>query len=139
VSIKHWNDISEKDLESLSKEIKSLVDKPSIIFLEGPVGAGKTTFTRHFIGEIGVQSPTYSIVGEFEEYAHADFYRIKTPADIMHLELSLYLEEKDYFLIEWGLPYIKEVERELNEDFSFYKLEIDANDSTSRRFSLSKL
>jgi len=144
--VRIWKKVLESDLENLAIELKETVDTPCVIILTGPVGAGKTTFTKDFIGKgSGTQSPTYSIVNEVGDVAHADFYRIESDDDIEHLELSFYLEDKKYFLVEWGKPYLRELERSLDVDFSFYELEIivntDNNDqesTPSRNFSLHK-
>jgi len=132
--IKKWNDIFEGDLENFSKELKSIIPSPSVIVLSGPVGAGKTTFTKFFIGDdqdVEVCSPTYSVINENGNCAHADFYRLKSSEEVVHLELELYLEDKEYFLVEWGKPYLKEISRNLDDDWEIFELifEINSNEA----------
>jgi tRNA threonylcarbamoyladenosine biosynthesis protein TsaE len=60
------------------------------IALSGPLGAGKTTFTRHLFHALGVsgpiKSPTYAVLESYEttlqgssalDLFHFDFYRLK--------------------------------------------------------------
>lgn len=140
---KIFKDISEEMLPNLTKEIKALVKTPAVIILTGPVGAGKTTFTKSFIPEMGVGSPTYSIINEYESCAHADLYRIKSSEELVHLELSLYLDDKDYFLVEWGSEFLSDLKHEIDEDFTFYELKIssptDSEMDQNRIFTLSSL
>jgi tRNA threonylcarbamoyladenosine biosynthesis protein TsaE len=143
----NWKKVYENDLPSIITELKDLVSLPAVIVLTGPVGAGKTTFTKKFVGESDeVTSPTYSIVNESGKTAHADFYRIESNEDLIHLELDLYLEDKDFFLVEWGKPFLKPLQRLVSEDFMFYELEISLNEAklrpgveASRNFELNGL
>jgi tRNA threonylcarbamoyladenosine biosynthesis protein TsaE len=140
VLLKKWDKVLESDLDYISLEIKNAADKPALIFLEGPLGAGKTTFTQHFIkGNSGeVFSPTYSIINEVGKFVHADFYRLKNPEEIIHLELDYYFEDKDYVIIEWGKSYLTEVIRHLDQGFSIYQLDIQIENNW-RNFKLFKL
>lgn len=141
--IRCWKKVFEIDLDYIVNEIKEILDTPSVIILSGVVGAGKTRFTQKFIGNENTPSPTYSIVNETGPFAHADFYRLKEKEELIHLELPLYLEGKDFFLVEWGRPYLKEIQRELGAEFSFYELEIEINKNSepnpSRNYNLSSL
>lgn len=146
--VREWSDIFEKDLENFSEVLKEIVPTSSAIILTGPVGAGKTTFTKYFIesdeGE-EVCSPTYSVINENGNSAHADFYRLKSEEEVIHLELPLYLDDKDYFLIEWGRPFLKEISRNLDEDWAIFELvfkinsgNLDQNEVFSRNIQLFK-
>ena len=129
--IRSWKKVYQNDLDSVVTELKDFVEAPAVIVLSGPVGAGKTTFTKHFIGNDETQSPTYSLVNEVNDFVHADFYRLKSASEIVHLELPLYLEDKDFFLVEWGRPYLRDLKSEVGEDFSFYEIDIQVNEDNS--------
>ncbi|MDD0853204.1 tRNA (adenosine(37)-N6)-threonylcarbamoyltransferase complex ATPase subunit type 1 TsaE [Halobacteriovorax sp. GB3] len=143
--LREWKKVFESDLENLASELKETVDTPAVIILSGPVGAGKTTFTKHFISfdsKNEIQSPTYSLINEFGDCAHADLYRLESKEDIVHLEIELYLEGKTFFLVEWGMDYARELSRHVPYEFSFYELALSINNGTdqeSRNFLLSKL
>lgn len=84
------------------------INAPCIIFLNGELGAGKTTFARGFLQAKGIKdhikSPTYALVESYETentiIHHCDFYRIQNPQELSYLGME------DYFkgsicLIEW--------------------------------------
>jgi len=48
-----------------------------------------------------------------------------------HLEIPLYLEEKEFFLVEWGLPFLTELQKIVGDEFYFYELEIIVNEKQS--------
>lgn len=132
-SSKVWKKVYESDLSNIVKEVKEFLDTPAVVILSGEVGAGKTTLTKQFVPEAQgqVTSPSYSIVNEVDDVCHADFYRLKSNEDIEHLELELYLDDKEYFLVEWGRPYLSTLQRQLGSDFSYYELKIETNDNLS--------
>lgn len=129
--IREWKKVFEEDLSYIVFEMKETVKTPAVIVLEGDLGAGKTTFCKRFIGEGKTLSPTYSIISEADKTLHADFYRIKEAQEIYHLELELYLEGKEYFFAEWGQKFVRTLERNVPEDYSFYLLEISVNENIS--------
>ena len=136
--IRDWNNILESDLENVVLELKKSLISPCAIILTGPVGAGKTTLTKKFIGgDQEVCSPTYSIINESGNCAHADFYRLKSSEEIVHLELELYLEEKDFFLIEWGIDFIKEIRRNIELDWKIFELKFEINKQESADLAVS--
>jgi len=127
--VKKWDGINEDQYLDLIKDLKNILKTPAAIILTGPVGAGKTTFTKYFVGKVDeVLSPTYSLINEAGEVAHADFYRIEKPEEVVHLELNLYIDDKKYFLIEWGKPFIEDIKRNLTDEYSLYELVFDAKD-----------
>jgi len=142
-----WKKVVEGDLDYIASELKTVLEKPSVIILSGEVGAGKTTFTKKFVGEDSAQSPSYSLINEVGDMAHADFYRIENSNELVHMEISLYLENKEYFLIEWGLPFVSHLRKELDERFDFFELNVAINsnsenvlgDVPTRNFTLFEL
>lgn len=144
-TIREWKKVYKSDLPYIVYELKDLTKVPCMIILEGELGAGKTTFTQAFIGE-EVLSPTYSILSECKSFLHADLYRIEKSEEILQLELSMYLEEKQYFFVEWGMKFATRLLRELPESYSSYVLEISLSEGSqggpegiSRNFILSAL
>lgn len=138
-SIRTWKKVLESDLPNIVTELKEVVQPPCVIILDGPVGAGKTTFTRAFLERDQAPSPTYSLINEVDNMVHADLYRIEKKDELIHLEIPMYLEEKDYFLIEWGMPYLYELQRIIGDEFKFYQLKIEINEQKSRNFFLNKI
>lgn len=138
--IRNWKKALITDLNNIAVELKEAVEHPAVIILDGPVGAGKTTFTRVLLEEKKeAPSPTYSIINEIDNYLHADFYRIEDKNELIHLEIPMYLEDKDFFIIEWGLPFVREIKKIVGDEFHYYQLTIEINDNQSRNFILSKL
>lgn len=148
--IREWKKVFVSDLSYISYELKEIVKPKAVVFLEGALGSGKTTFAKDFLGEQEeTMSPTYSVIYEVGTNLHADFYRIEKPEEIFQLELPLYLDNKEYCLIEWGKKFFNTINREIPENFSFYLLEITVNSQAqseteeksafSRNFQLSEI
>lgn len=144
--IREWKKVYKSDLPYIVYEMRDLTKAPSMIILEGALGAGKTTFVQLFAGDKETLSPTYSILSESKNILHADFYRLEKNEEILQLELPIYLEDKQYFFVEWGMKFARRVLRELPENWNSYVLEININtgndqssEGPSRNFSLSSL
>ncbi len=70
-------------IEALRQELEGR--ESYVLWLQGEMGAGKTTFVRHYLYSLGlpahtpVVSPTYTIMNEYKIgalwYAHLDLYR----------------------------------------------------------------
>lgn len=148
MSLREWKKVYQNDLINIVSEFRDSITKPAMIILSGPLGSGKTTFTKSFsdIKSQETTSPTYSIIQELGRVAHADLYRIENSEEMIHLEIPLYLEGKDYFLVEWGKQYEDSLNREVPDHFSFYELVIEVNspaatdlDEPSRNYLLKEL
>lgn len=79
-----------------------------VVALTGGVGAGKTTLARAIIAALGhkgeVPSPTFTIVETYDHLrvplVHADFYRLKEPAEAQEIGLADY-RDGAALLAEW--------------------------------------
>ena len=99
-----------EDTESFAENFAKNIAAPSIIFLEGELGAGKTTFTKGFLRGLGytktVKSPTFTLVETYDinerTILHADLYRIKDPCELEAMGFRDYFNEKNIILIEWA-------------------------------------
>ena len=145
--IRSWKKVYECDLDNIIIELKEAISEASVVILSGVVGASKTTFTKKFIGDTEqAMSPTYSIINDSGEVVHADFYRLESREEIIHLEIPLYLEDKKYFLVEWGKDYIYDISREVGDSYKYYELEITVNEKkedhasqATRNFALNQI
>ena len=99
-----------EDTERLGASLaRHLPDAPVVVFLEGDLGAGKTTTARALLHALGVEgavrSPTYTLVERYEtargEVAHLDLYRIADPEELEYLALDDLAARAHLWLIEW--------------------------------------
>ena len=104
------HDIETSDaMEQLGHRIGEKLEAGDLLILTGPLGAGKTTFTRGLAEGLGVrgpvQSPTFviarthpSLVGR-APLVHVDAYRLGSGAELEDLDLDL---TRSVVVIEWG-------------------------------------
>ncbi len=101
---------SEAEQEALGARLAACLEGPLLIFLEGDLGAGKTTLTRGFLRGLGhqgaVKSPTYTLIEPYQIGArkiyHLDLYRVADPGELEYLGLREMLDEAAVLLIEWA-------------------------------------
>jgi tRNA threonylcarbamoyladenosine biosynthesis protein TsaE len=99
----------EQDLISFAGRFATDIQAPLVIWLEGDLGAGKTTFARGLIQAMGykgrVKSPTYGLLEQYQAGAaqilHMDLYRIGEPGELEFLGLADLLDNQTILLIEW--------------------------------------
>lgn len=87
-------------------------DRVWMVFIEGPLGAGKTTFVKEWLAQWGfdpvqVHSPTFLKLLEYrlphsqELVVHIDAYRLEEFTEVEALSLEGYADRVKVFFVEW--------------------------------------
>lgn len=82
----------------------------AVLFLEGELGAGKTSLTQGIARQLGftgtVSSPTYALMQPYPTPAgdllHVDAYRISHAGELYDMGLEDLIEGSRLSVIEWG-------------------------------------
>jgi len=80
-----------------------------LVFLEGELGTGKTTFVRHVCETLGVEdlvtSPSFAIANLYHTpefpIAHLDLYRLDTPGQLEEIGALDFLDGRHLVFVEW--------------------------------------
>jgi tRNA threonylcarbamoyladenosine biosynthesis protein TsaE len=103
---------SEQETEALGVRLARARPDPgclAVLYLEGDLGSGKTTFARGFARGAGVdgavRSPTYTLLELYPAsdgtLVHLDLYRMRSPAELDTLGLREWAAPAHVWLIEW--------------------------------------
>ncbi|MDB5046243.1 MAG: YjeE family ATPase [Deinococcus sp.] len=90
--------------------LASALPAGSVLFLEGELGAGKTTLTQGLVSALGftepVTSPTYALMNAYPtptgRVLHVDAYRTRHPAELYEMDLEELIAGSRLSVIEWG-------------------------------------
>ena len=136
-----WSkDYNLEDLTQLASLVTQEISthKEFCVWLDGPLGAGKTTTTGSLLKALGlpqdenVPSPTFTYLIEYEIkgqwFAHMDLYRIKKELD----EPMDMMKHRDYkgSFIEWP-----DNSPDLNDIYPTHKILIEYLTPSSRKFT----
>jgi tRNA threonylcarbamoyladenosine biosynthesis protein TsaE len=96
---------------ALGKKFGEIVQRGTVILLNGPLGAGKTCFAQGLAAGLGVPkthpvtSPSYSLMnihcGRLPLY-HFDLYRLRELEDLDELGYDEFAEGSGVAVIEWA-------------------------------------
>jgi tRNA threonylcarbamoyladenosine biosynthesis protein TsaE len=124
---------NEDKLFEITKQLAPTLKNQKIIFIEGSVGAGKTTFIRYLLETLAKKdqkkfffqgSPTYQRENQyyFNELncVHFDFYQVE---DSPHIDLEDYIVDH-CLLIEWQLNTLK---KRYQQEALFIKIKMEKN------------
>lgn len=103
--------IGEDRLVAWGQQLGAELQAPLVIFLEGNLGAGKTTLARGMLRGMGyqgaVKSPTYTLVEPYELahqwVYHFDLYRLGDPEELEFLGAREYFGPGSICLVEWSV------------------------------------
>ncbi len=111
VSKADWNRPvpDEGSVAELAAGFARRIRPPFVIYLEGELGAGKTTFARAFVHALGfkgyVKSPSYGLLESYEvagmTVLHLDLYRIEDPEELEYLAIRDLFDANSVLLVEW--------------------------------------
>ncbi|WP_131111476.1 tRNA (adenosine(37)-N6)-threonylcarbamoyltransferase complex ATPase subunit type 1 TsaE [Sulfuricystis thermophila] len=93
------------------------VSPAAVIYLEGDLGAGKTTLVRGLLQKLDfrgpVKSPTFTLVEPYVisglHLYHFDFYRFNFPEEFLDAGVDEYFANEGLCLVEWpnrAAPYL---------------------------------
>jgi len=100
---------SEEETVRFAGMFGGLLEGHGLIFLEGQLGAGKTTFCRGVLRGMGyegaVKSPTFTLVEPYRlndvQIFHFDLYRLGDPNELEYIGVDDYLDSRHLCLVEW--------------------------------------
>jgi len=108
-AVSTWMLADEAATAALGARLAGALDGGLVIYLHGPLGAGKTSFARALLTTLGVgervKSPTYSLVEGYVAGGrpawHLDLYRIADPGELEWLGLDALADPDAVVLVEW--------------------------------------
>jgi tRNA threonylcarbamoyladenosine biosynthesis protein TsaE len=82
---------------------------PILIFLQGDLGAGKTTLAQGFLHALGykgkIKSPTFALLEDYHfkkvSVVHCDLYRLIDSEELEYIGFREYFDGKKIVLLEW--------------------------------------
>ena len=101
---------SPEETEALGAALASSLRPGQVVAFRGPLGAGKTAFTRGLARGLGVTgpvtSPTYTIVNEYTggrmPLFHFDMYRLGSADELFDIGWEDYLDRGGVCAVEWS-------------------------------------
>ena len=98
------------DMEALGTKLALQLHDTRLIYIHGPLGAGKTTLVRGMLRALGyigaVKSPTFTLVEPYEfqqrHFYHFDLYRLNNPEELEFVGVRDYLHGNGVCVVEWA-------------------------------------
>lgn len=128
---------SIEGLPSAAREFAALMGDETVYAFHGEMGAGKTTFIRALVEQLGVDpeeanSPSFSIINEYrsdttaELIYHFDLYRLESVDEALEIGVEDYFDSGALCLLEWP----ERIEALLPDDTVVVKITVDPADNS---------
>ena len=100
-----------EDIDQYALEIINRLPSRGEVYVEGEMGAGKTTLIKVILRILGIKdvisSPTFSLVNTYElpnhtPVYHADLYRVENEVELYDIGFDEYLDSNSLIFIEWS-------------------------------------
>ena len=130
---------SPEETKKYASEFASLIKPPFVLYLEGDVGAGKTTFTKFYAENYridGITSSTFERVTLHKgliSVVHCDFYRKQPDSSFFYEEIEHLLCGDWVMILEWARNF------KIDHSCAKYILEIEQRGISNRLFYLKHL
>ena len=115
------------ELDMVAQAVLDSLEGRTVVALDAPMGAGKTTLISRIAALLGaeddVTSPTFAIVNEYvgqRVIYHFDMYRIERVEEALDFGCEEYLSSGELCLVEWP----EKIEPLLPDDTMVVKIEI---------------
>lgn len=100
----------EQQQRALGAALAGALPGGALLFLEGELGAGKTTLTQGLVGALGfgepVTSPTYALMNLYPapggQVLHVDAYRVRDVQELYEMDLDELIAASRLSVVEWG-------------------------------------
>jgi tRNA threonylcarbamoyladenosine biosynthesis protein TsaE len=133
MSVRHFVSNSSKETIAIGAEIAHTLSSPTLLFLRGDLGAGKTTLVKGIAQALDaadpdeVTSPTFTLVHEYDgkhqvdgkdkevKLYHIDLYRIEDERQLETIGFDELVAEDAIVLVEWGEKFPSVVKRSSGE------------------------
>lgn len=100
--------LTQDELAAWAAELWRTLPPHAVVWLTGPLGAGKTTFVQAVVdaaGGEGASSPTYALVHEYMSpagvLAHVDCYRLRHEDEALDLDFPDLQRRARAVFVEW--------------------------------------
>lgn len=134
------HEIRIKSIEGLpaaAREFAALMGDETVYAFHGEMGAGKTTFIRALVEQLGVDpeeanSPSFSIINEYrsdttaELIYHFDLYRLESVDEALEIGVEDYFDSGALCMLEWP----ERIEALLPDDTVVVKITVDPADNS---------
>lgn len=133
---------SSEETIRLGRELAAQLRPPTLLYLDGELGAGKTTLAKGIISGLGVAreedvtSPTFTLIHVFRngvKVFHVDLYRVADRHDLETLGLEDLFAEPAIVLVEWP------DRMKLRTDWPIVQVHLEHGEEDTRRIRVCDL